>query len=134
MADHSLRQRDFETALYDFWSGFGLPAWDENSVDPDAMKLSGGHYITYNVVNAAPYAPRPLGANLWYRDFAWTAIDQKAQQIFERIGLGGIKIPFNRGDIWIKRGAGTFSQRLADDDDTIRRIYITVMAEDLTSD
>lgn len=132
MADN-LRNRDFDKSLHAFWSGFGINAYHEDTVPDTAMKDSGGHYITYNSVAAGPFEPRPLTANIWYRDPSWAAIDAKRQEIYDAIGLGGVLVPFNRGNIWIVRNPQSFAQRLPDDDDTIRRIYIQVMAEDHTS-
>ena len=124
--------RDKEQALHDFWSGFGLTAYDENSVPDNAMSIENGHYLTYNVSTAALDEPLPLTASLWYRDMSWAAITQKANAISEAIGLGGVLVPYAGGAIWICRGS-TFSQRLADDDNTIRRIYLNVMAEYLSA-
>lgn len=119
---------DKEQALHQFWSSFGWDARDENTVPDDAMTRYGGHYITYAVSTAALGEPVPLSASLWCKDTSWVEITAKANQIAESIGIGGTLTKFDGGYLWICRGA-PFSQRLADDDDTIRRIYINVMAE-----
>lgn len=123
--------RDKDQALHDFWSGFGLMAYEENTVPDTAMADSGGHYITYNVQTGSFDERFPLSANIWYRDPSWAAICKKAQFIAEYIGSGGVLVPFADGYLWLCRGV-PFSQRLADDDDTIRRIYINLMAESLS--
>lgn len=124
---------DKQQALHQFWSGFGWAAYDENTVPDNAMERFDGHYITYSVVTSALDEPIPISANLWMRDTSWAAITQKANAISEYIGIGGVVIPFDDGYLWICRGT-PFSQRMPDEDDTIRRIYINLMAEFLSAD
>ena len=124
---------DKEQALHKFWSGFGLTAYDENTVPDDALATNKGKYLTYNVATASLDEPTPLYANLWYKSSSWAEITVKANQMAEAIGRGGAIVPFDGGYIWICRGA-PFSQRMPDEDDTIRRIYINVMAEYLSAD
>lgn len=119
---------DKEQALHKFWSGFGLTAYDENTVPDNALTVNGGKYLTYNVATASLDEPTPLYANLWYKSSSWAEITVKANQMSEAIGRGGAIVPFDGGKIWICRGT-PFSQRMPDEDDTIRRIYINVMAE-----
>lgn len=124
---------DKEQALHQFWSSFGLTAYDENTVPDNALTTNGGKYLTYNVATASLDEPTPLYANLWYKSSSWAEITVKANEIAEAIGRGGAIVPFDGGKIWICRGT-PFSQRMPDDDDTIRRIYINVMAEYLSAD
>lgn len=124
---------DKEQALHQFWSSFGLTAYDENTVPDDALTINKGKYLTYNVATASLDEPTPLYANLWYKSSSWAEITVKANEIAGAIGRGGAIVPFDGGYIWICRGT-PFSQRMPDDDDTIRRIYINVMAEYLSAD
>lgn len=124
---------DKEQALHKFWSGFGLTAYDENTVPDNALTTNGGKYLTYNVATASLDEPTPLYANLWYKSSSWAEITVKANEIAGAIGRGGTIVSFDGGYIWICRGT-PFSQRMPDDDDTIRRIYINVMAEYLSAD
>jgi hypothetical protein len=124
---------DKEQALHKFWSGFGLTAYDENTVPDNALTTNGGKYLTYNVATASLDEPTPLYANLWYKSSSWAEITVKANEISVAIGRGGAIVSFDGGKIWICRGT-PFSQRMPDDDDTIRRIYINVMAEYLSAD
>lgn len=124
---------DKEQALHQFWSSFGLTAYDENTVPEDALTTNKGKYLTYNVATAALDEPTPIYANLWYKSSSWAEITRKAEEIAHEIGLGGSIVSFDGGKIWICRGV-PFTQRMPDDDDTIRRIYINVMAEFLTAD
>ena len=124
---------DKEQALHKFWSGFGLTAYDENTVPDNALTTNGGKYLTYNVATASLDEPTPLYANLWYKSSSWSEITVKANQMAEAIGRGGAIVPFDGGYIWICRGT-PFSQRMPDEDDTIRRIYINVTAEYMSAD
>lgn len=124
---------DKEQALHKFWSSFGLTAYDENTVPDNALTTNGGKYLTYNVATASLGEPTPLYANLWYKSSSWAEITVKANKISKAIGRGGAIVSFDGGKIWICRGT-PFSQRMPDDDDTIRRIYINVMAEYLSAD
>lgn len=124
---------DKEQALHKFWSSFGLTAYDENTVPDNALTTNGGKYLTYNVATASLDEPTPLYANLWYKSSSWAEITVKANQMSEAIGRGGAIVPFDGGKIWICRGT-PFSQRMPDENDTIRRIYINVMAEYLSAD
>lgn len=123
---------DKQQALHSFWSSFGLTAYDENTVPDNALEKNGGKYLTYNVATAALGEPVAIFANLWYKSSSWAEITAKANEMADTIGRGGKIVPFDGGYIWICRGT-PFSQRMADDDDTIRRIYINVMAEYLSA-
>lgn len=124
---------DKEQALHQFWSSFSWTARDENTVPDNAISLYNGHYITYNVATAALNEPVPLTADLWAKDTSWAAITDKAEEISQAITVGGKVIPFSGGHLWICRGV-PFSQRIGDENDTIRRISINIMAEYLSAD
>lgn len=120
-----------EHALHRFWSSFGLKAYDENTVPDKAMAENGGKYLTYGVETSTFEDPVPLHASLWYRDTFWTDITAKANEISAAIGLGGKLVPFGDGYLWICRGV-PFAQRMEDEDDQVRRIYLNIMVEFLS--
>lgn len=124
---------DKEQALHQFWSSFGWAARDENTVPDDAMTRYDGHYITYAVATSSLDEPIPLSASLWCKDTSWTSITNKAEEISRALGIGGKLVRFDGGYLWLCRGT-PFTQRMPDEDDTIRRVYINVMAEYLTAD
>lgn len=116
-------------AIYQFWSSFGLPAYEENSVPSDATFP----YITYQLVTDSFYTDVTISASLWYRSSSWVQINKKAEAISDRIGLGGILIQCDGGKIWIKRGA-PFAQNMGDEaDNLIRRKYINLTVNYLTA-
>lgn len=114
-----------EQALHNFWSGFGLTAYDENSV-PDEAEMP---YITYNVVTDCFDSEVIMSGSLWYRTISWAAITQKTDEISRYLGLGGIMLTFDDGGIWIKKSS-PFAQRMGDEsDDKIKRMVINISSE-----
>lgn len=114
--------------LQQFWSGFGLKAYDENTVPTGAMTETGGKYLTYNVTGSYFDDPVMMSASLWYKSQSWAEITEKAMEIGKLIGLSGEIIPFDGGYLWIKRGT-PFAQRMSDENEQIRRIYMNVEVE-----
>lgn len=113
-----------EQALQAFYASFDWPAYDENTV-PDDAELP---YITYEVSTDNIGTAVFLSASLWDRSTSWGTVTQKLQEIAAYLGNHGITLPYDGGAIWMTRGS-PFAQRLADDDDTIRRIMINLQAE-----
>ena len=117
-------------AIYQFWSGFGLTAYEENTVPTDAAFP----YITYQLVTDSFDREIPLTASLWYRSESWTAINAKTEGISQEISRGGKIIPCDGGAIWLKRGQ-PFAQNMGDESDNlIKRKYLNITAEFMTAD
>ena len=117
-------------AIYQFWSGFGLTAYEENTVPTDADLP----YITYQFVTDSFDREIPLTASLWYRSESWTAINAKTEEISQKISRGGKIMPCDGGAIWLKRGQ-PFAQNMRDEsDDLIKRKYLNITAEFITAD
>ncbi len=116
-----------DQALQAFWSGFDLPAYDVNTVPSDAKMP----YITYDVKTDNLDSNVGLTASLWYKSYSWKDISDKAAEIAKTLStLPPIKI--EGGYCWIRRGT-PFAQRVADEDDTIRRILLQITVEFLTA-
>lgn len=115
--------------IHNFWSGFGLDAYDENAV-PDGAQMP---YITYSVVTDSLDYIVLLTGSLWYRETTWENISKKANDISEAL-KDGIVIPLDeRGYVYLYRGT-PFAQRMGDEaDDMIKRIYFNVNTEYLTN-
>lgn len=111
-------------ALNSFWNSFNLPAYDESTV-PDSAKLP---YITYSVGEDDFNRPVSLTASLWYRSMKWDDITLKFEEISNRIGLGGTMIHYDGGAFWLRKGS-PFAQRVRDEDDSIRRIFMNIEVE-----
>ena len=117
-------------AIYQFWSSFGLTAYEENTVPHDADFP----YITYQLVTDSFEREIPLAASIWYRSESWTAINAKTEEISQTISRGGKIIPCDGGAIWLKRGQ-PFAQSMGDESDNlIKRKYLNITAEFMTAD
>ena len=117
-------------AIYQFWSSFGLTAYEENTVPTDAAFP----YVTYQLVTDSFDREVAATASLWYRSESWTGINAKTEEISQTISRGGKIIPCDGGSIWLKRGQ-PFSQNMGDEsDDIIKRKYINITAEFMTAD
>ena len=117
-------------AMYQFWSSFGLTAYEENTVPDDAAFP----YITYQLVTDSFDREIPLSASLWYRSESWTGINAKTEEISQKISRGGKIMPCDGGAIWLKRGQ-PFAQNMGDESDNlIKRKYINITAEFMTAD
>ena len=117
-----------EKTIHQFWSSFGLTAYDENTVPDDATMP----YLTYDVnVGDITSGPVTMQASLWYRSMSWKEITEKSDEIRNYLGIGGVMIEHDHGAIWIKRG-NTFAQRSAagssesEQDSSVRRVVLTV--------
>ena len=116
-------------AIYQFWSSFGLTAYEENTVPEDVAFP----YITYQLVTDSFDSEVSATASLWYRGESWTAINAKTEEIAQHIGLGGKIIKCDGGCIWIKRGQ-PFAQNMGDEsDDLIKRKYLNLTFEFMTA-
>ena len=117
-------------AIYQFWSGFGLMAYEENTVPTDAAFP----YITYQLITDSFDREVPVTASLWYRSESWTDINAKTEEISQKISRGGKIISCDDGAIWLKRGQ-PFAQSMGDEsDDLIKRKYLNITAEFMTAD
>ena len=64
-------------AIQQFWSSFGLTAYDATSVPDDAPFP----YITYSVRTDSLDNVVTDSASLWYRSYSWKDISEKAEEI-----------------------------------------------------
>ena len=119
-----------EAALYNFWSMFGLTAYEENAVPSDAEFP----YITYQVVTDSFGNDVALTGSVWYRSTSWKEANAKAQEISNILSRGGVTIACDGGIIWLRRGV-PFAQSMGDEsDDLIKRKYLNITAEFMTAD
>lgn len=116
---------------HQFWSGFGWTAYDQSTV-PSADFNPDMPRITYETMKSEFDQKLLVGASLWDESYSWERISQKADEIFNYIGWDGKILKYDDGMIWVKRG-DTFAQRMPDENDRIRRIYLTVEIEYFTA-
>lgn len=121
---------DKAQAIHNFWSGFGWPAYDENSVPDDA----GYPRITYEVQTDSLGNILLLSASLWDRSTSWEKISKKSDQIaWEIVHMNPPAIKIAGGGLYISKGS-PFASRMADGDNSVKRIYLNINAEFLTAD
>ena len=112
-------------AIDAFWKSFGIPAYENTTVNDERV---GDFYITYEVVTDSLDRVVPMSASIWKKNTdSWEEVSLKAEQISD--ALVQVKsIPLDTGFLYITRGQ-PFAQRVADEDETVRRIYVNIMAE-----
>jgi hypothetical protein len=112
-------------ALHSFWNSFGIPAYEQTTVNPENLD---DFYITYDVVTDSLDRSIPTSASIWQRNtMSWETVSLKAEEISDAL-IQVKTIPLDIGYLYISRGQ-PFAQRVADADETIRRIYINIMVE-----
>jgi len=113
--------------LHNFWSGFGLIAYDETSVPDDAQMP----YITYSASVSSFENPVLLTGNIWYYFTSWRDVSNKADEIGEAIG-GYLLKPMNSKEFLFLTKGSPFAQRIPDENDHVKRIRINIMGEYFT--
>lgn len=111
-------------AINVFWSGFGLPAYDETAV-PDDAQLP---YITYEARFDGFNKTIMGSASIWCYGTSLAEVSEKALQISDSLGLGGGVVPYDGGVLWIKK-ASPFAQRMTDPNDMIKRMVLNLQYE-----
>lgn len=117
-------------AVQKFFEGFGLTAYEENTV-PVGAKFP---YLTYPLMTDSFGERLQISFSLWYRSDLWSAINAKTEYISSKIGRGGATIDCDGGYIEINRGS-PFAQSMGDpSDDKIKRKVISLEFEFITLD
>lgn len=121
-------------AIYQFFSGFKLDAYEENSVyslenAPDFP------YITYQLETGSfDGNDITISASLWYRSTSWGAANAKVEEISAEIGRSGKVIPIDGGFLLVMRGS-PFAQSLGDpSDDMVKRKLLSFVMRFYTND
>lgn len=115
-------------ALYNFWSAFGIPAYEENSVPQDASFP----YITFESTVGDFGNIIPLSASIWDRTRKGTAfIDAKADEIEQAIKNMDV-CPVIKGGRYRVFLDGPFAQNMGDPDELIKRKLLSVKFEFMT--
>lgn len=116
-----------EAAIYQFLSGFGIPAYASTSVPSDAEFP----YLTYDlVVGDWGDLEVNIPVNLWYRTPTESAPNAKVRQMHEVLKNGGATVPCDGGMLWVKKGSPWAQAILVEgEDDMIKRRYININVE-----
>lgn len=111
-------------AFYQFFSGFGIPAYEENSIYYTAREIA-YPYITYELKTDSWNDAQaiPVSASLWYRsaDPSLVPINAKTEEISNAIPLSGKRIFVDDGIMLFRKGS-PFAQTMGQDsDDLVKR-------------
>ena len=116
-------------ALYSFYSSFGLPAYEENSVPKDAAMP----YITYEVVtDSLSDYKTSITAQLWYKSNSWVKCNALAEELSERL-RGGYRIKVDKGCMVLYTGTPFATNVPYEDDKTIKHKLINIECDYITS-
>ena len=109
--------------LYEFFSGFGIPAYVQDTIPDDAQMP----YITYELIEPEPLSYAMFHANVWYRDTSYTAVSAKCDEIKAAIGRG-TSIPTGNGFVALYRDKTTpFAQAMSDPNPETKRMYLSML-------
>ena len=118
-------------AQHDFWSSFGVPAYEEHSVPDD--KKNEFPRITYESATSVFETIVPITASIWTRSTSWARADEITNAIEQHIKSMGCPV-INGGRYRVFIGDTTFAQSMDDpNDDQIKRKLIQVNFEFMTS-
>lgn len=119
-----------EAAIYQWLSGFGIPAYASAAV-PDQAEFP---YITYDlVVGVWMRGEVNMPVDVWYRTDSEAAPNAKVREIGEAIGLGGVTVPCDGGMLWLKKGSPwAQAMTVEGEDEKVKRRYVNINIEYLT--
>ena len=112
-------------AQYAFWSQFGIPAYEENSV-PTGDDRPSYPYLTYQAVDAPFNEDVPTTASIWTKDYSWAEADGLANAVMTALKNGGYVQFYTGGMVWYTIDQ---IQAMGDtEDDTIKRKVLNMTA------
>lgn len=115
-------------ALYRFFSGFGLPAYVEDSL-PDEATLP---YITYQLVTPDWRDSAVMYVRVWYRSTSFVSINAKVDEISAAIGEG-VSIPTSGGAVYLNKGSPFAQCMPMEGDNTLKVIYLNLIVNAITT-
>lgn len=117
------RMTQIASALYDFWSSFGMPAFPEGSV-PEKQALP---YITYHVTYPEWKEQSSTYATVWTHSPSYVPLAQVVDQIEETIGEG-VQLDTDDGFLMLYKDR-TFMQIQPQEDINIKAAYLSLIIE-----
>ena len=112
-------------ALQSFFSGFGIPAYEENSVYAlaDQGNAPSYPYLTYEAkLDYFGETDTVISFSLWYRSMKWTDINAKSEEISAAISRVGKFVDYDGGSVLIMRSQPWATHMGDDSDDMVKRI------------
>ena len=124
-------------AIYQFFSSFGLTAYEEDSVYAMAMQGQAPSYPYITYEGKTDYFGEndsPLSFSLWYRSSSWTEINAKSAAISAAIGRVGTILTCDGGYILIQRSQPWVQNMGDDSDDMVKRNFHNLKVRFYTND
>lgn len=120
-----------EAAVYNFMSGFGIPAYAATATPSDAEFP----YITYDlVVGEWGGSEVNMPVNVWYRTDSEAEPNAKVREIGKTLGIGGVTAQCDGGMLWFKKGSPwAQAVRVEGEDEKVKRRYVNINIEYLTT-
>lgn len=120
---------DKSQAIYHFWSGFGIPAYDENKLPPNATVP----YITFESATGTFDNILSLTASIWDKGNSYEKLDKMADDIAKFIKT--MECPeIDGGRYRVFVGESKYSMHMDDPiDDQIVRVRLNVNFEFMTN-
>lgn len=118
-------------AQYEFWSGFGIPAFVELSAYDEEYPDDPFPYISYEPVMSDFDLSATVNASVWYRSTSWAEINEKVREISDYIG-DMRTFSYDDGMMMVKKSTvNEFARPTASgfEDKQIKRILLTVEIE-----
>lgn len=121
-----------EAALYQWFSGFGIPAYAATATPSEAEFP----YITYDlVVGEWEGGEVNVPVNVWYRTDSEALPNAKVREIGKALGIGGATVQCDGGMLWLTKGSPwAQAVRVEGEDDKIKRRYVNINVEYLLTD
>lgn len=117
-------------ALHEFYSSFGIKAYEENSV-PDEVKTGDMPYITYEVITSSFDVQNvALSCQIFSKSNSMTTVNALTEKIAEAL-RGGAKLQCDSGWIVLYQGV-PFAQSRITEDKTVKAKYINITADYIT--
>lgn len=116
-------------ALY-AWFNEIMTFYRDTAVPDDAELPYGTYNYVEDVYGGSMVA---ITVNLWFRTESEAIPDEKVDELSAKLGYDGALIPCDEGYIWLNRGS-PFCQSFSDEtDSSIKRRYINIIADYLTT-
>lgn len=117
---------DAREALYQFWSGFSVPAFEENSV-PTGEDFPGFPYITFPIVCAGFGGRSSVYVSVWTKsNSGWGQAIEIADAVYNKLKDGGLCLKHSEGAVWVSANE-PFSKGTGDpNDDQVKRMLLDV--------
>lgn len=126
-----------EAAIYQWLSGFGVPAYMSSSVPDQSSPLwQGFPYIAYDLTLGKWGGTEVnMSVNLFDRTDSEAKLNAKVRELSQALGIGGVTLPCDGGMLWLKKGS-PWAQSLAieGEDEAVKRRYININLEFLTTE